>query len=62
MNCIPKVIKIEKEFPFSLEYTTWLKNNNSRIKKPPLIHSIAKSEVFTVSLWESSYTSFILIR
>lgn len=23
----------------------------------PLIHSIAKTEAFTVSLWESSYTS-----
>lgn len=35
------------------------KNEVQHIK--PLIHSIAKTEAFTVSLWESSYTSLQLI-
>lgn len=46
-----------------MEYTN--KNKTKKRKKEvqhikPLIHSIAKTEAFTVSLWESSYTSLHL--
>lgn len=50
-----------KKIPYSLEYTNKTKKRKSEVQHiKPLIHSIAKTEAFTVSLWESSYTSLHL--
>lgn len=50
-----------KKIPYSLEYTNNTKKRKSEVQHiKPLIHSIAKTEAFTVSLWESSYTSLHL--
>lgn len=52
---------IIKKIPYSLEYTNKTKKRKSEVQHiKPLIHSIAKTEAFTVSLWESSYTSLQL--
>lgn len=50
-----------KKIPYSLEYTNKTKKRKNEVQHiKPLIHSIAKTEAFTVSLWESSYTSLHL--